>query len=348
MGSLDPGFEALVKEARSSKWSSMRTAAELEIPLKVHVLLDTPQIVSDEQVFSQMNVLNKDYEEYFTFTLKDVTRTTTSKKFSSNSLDEIMDIIPEDLEVLNIWVVDFQSTQFLGAASFPWSEAVGGLDSASILQATFPPGKQGLAMSYKAFGTGEEYDLEERFDQGKTVTHEAGHFLGLHHPWGLLESCENDDFCDDTPAQAELFFRCPEPTDSSCPPFASLDLSNYMQFVDDACMDHFTTCQLERMTIVAQMNMTHLLNSPALDLPDYQIVTGFPELEPPKLMIYPNPSTDGRFFIEPANLPMSIYDLSGKVLFEGVSGEIGLNRKGLFLLKLPHKNRVQIYRIWSI
>ena len=176
-----------------------------------------------------------------------------------------MEIVPEDLEVLNIWVVDLQSG-FLGAASFPWSEAVGGLDSISIMAATFPLGIQGLAIDYRAFGAGQEYDLDERFNEGKTATHELGHFLGLHHPWGLLQDCINDDFCDDTPEQSDFYFRCPGPTESSCSTGEILDLSNFMQFLDDECMDHFTTCQLERMKIVTQTNMTHLLNSSALDL----------------------------------------------------------------------------------
>jgi len=345
MGSVNPDFEAYIKEARA-QLGTMRIAAELELPVKVHILLDTPQVLSDEQVFSQIEVLNQDYSDHFIFSVKDVTRTSTSKIFGFNSLEDIMEIVPEDLEVLNIWVVDLQSG-FLGAASFPWSEAVGGLDSISIMAATFPLGIQGLAIDYRAFGAGQEYDLDERFNEGKTATHELGHFLGLHHPWGLLQDCINDDFCDDTPEQSDFYFRCPGPTESSCSPGEILDLSNFMQFLDDECMDHFTTCQLERMKIVTQTNMTHLLNSPALDLPDYQIVTGIPEFNNANVTIYPNPVTNGRFLVDPPGMPTFIYDLSGKLIFEGVSGEIELDPKGLFILKVVYQGRVETFKILS-
>ena len=175
MGSVNPDFEAHIKEIRA-QLETMRIEMELELPVKVHILLDTPQVISDEQVFSQIEVLNQDYSDHFIFSVKDVTRTPTSKTFGFNSLEEIMEIVPEDLEVLNIWVVDL-SSGFLGVASFPWSEEVGGLDSISIMATTFPPGIQGLAIDYKVFGVGQEYDLDPRFNEGKTATHELGHFL---------------------------------------------------------------------------------------------------------------------------------------------------------------------------
>lgn len=345
MDSVNPEFEAVIREARGHLGTT-RISAALEIPVKVHVLLDTPQVLSDEQVFSQIEVINQDYAGHFIFSLKDVTRTATPKVFGFNTLEEIMEIVPEDMEVLNIWVVDLQSG-FLGAASFPWSDAVGGLDSISIMASTFPPGIQGLAIDFKVFGVGPEYDLDQRFNEGKTVTHEIGHFLGLHHPWGLLQDCNNDDFCEDTPEQSEVYFRCPGATESSCSTGEILDLSNFMQFLDDACMDHFTNCQLQRMEIVTENNLTHLLNSPALDLPDYQIVTGIPELDQAKILLYPNPAPNGRFVVKPSGLPTSIYDLSGKLVFEGFSGEIELSQKGLFILKIVYQERVESFKIFS-
>jgi len=322
-----------------------RIAMELEIPVKIHILLDSPEKVSDEQVFSQIEVTNQDYAAEFLFSLKDVSRNQTTKLFNFNNLEEIMEIVPEDPEVLNIWVVDMQ-TGFLGAASFPWSIAVEGLDSTSIMASVFPPGVQGVAVDLKVFGVGEEYDLDQRFNQGTTVTHEIGHVLGLHHPWGLLSNCDNDDFCDDTPEQDTFYFGCPDPIES-CTPGVNLDLSNFMQFLDDECMDHFTTCQFQRMKVVAQTNMTQILNSPALDLPDYQIITGLPHFSEPSVAIYPNPIPDGRFWIEPAGLPIAIYDLSGRLTYEGISGPIEMNRKGLFILKVATGEQVQTFKIWS-
>ena len=89
----------------------------------------------------------------------------------------------------------------------------------------------------------------EHFDQGKTLAHEVGHWLGLYHTFrghSCADSNEND-LVDDTPAQAGPTNGCPSQRDS-CPDREGLDnVRNYMDYSWDVCMDHFTPGQSERM-----------------------------------------------------------------------------------------------------
>ncbi|MFN7013926.1 MAG: choice-of-anchor J domain-containing protein, partial [Bacteroidia bacterium] len=92
------------------------------------------------------------------------------------------------------------------------------------------------------------------YDQGRTMTHEVGHMLGLRHIWGD-GGCGVDDFCADTPESDAANYGCPT-THISC---GTLDMvRNYMDYTDDSCMNIFTQNQKDRMLAV-------LMNSPRRD-----------------------------------------------------------------------------------
>lgn len=86
------------------------------------------------------------------------------------------------------------------------------------------------------------------YDQGRTATHEVGHYLGLWHTFdngcGSLTSCytTGDRICDTLP-ESSPSFGCPA-TKASCGDDDPQE--NYMDYSDDTCMFEFTPEQARR------------------------------------------------------------------------------------------------------
>lgn len=86
---------------------------------------------------------------------------------------------------------------------------------------------------------------------GLNAAHETGHWLGLYHTFhpgsfGLPSNCsEPGDEVSDTPVQNLPTGACIQV--DSCPQPGSDDESNFMNYVDDHCYDHFTPEQAARM-----------------------------------------------------------------------------------------------------
>jgi hypothetical protein len=84
-----------------------------------------------------------------------------------------------------------------------------------------------------------------RFDLGHTATHEAGHWVHLHHVFN--GGCNaKGDYVDDTPPQLIATSRCPEGQDSCKEPGID-SIHNYMDYSDDPCYNQFTAGQTARM-----------------------------------------------------------------------------------------------------
>jgi hypothetical protein len=118
----------------------------------------------------------------------------------------------------------------------------------------FFPTYDGVVLWWAALpGTGlsgaaaEEPDGVLTYDQGDTGTHEVGHWLGLDHTFA--GGCGHPgDSIKDTPAEAEPQFFCAARDSCVGSPFPGMDpITNFMDYVDDVCMDHFTDRQTLRM-----------------------------------------------------------------------------------------------------
>ena len=88
------------------------------------------------------------------------------------------------------------------------------------------------------------------FNQGDTLVHEVGHWLGLDHTFQRGCSFPGDSV-DDTAYQGSSTEGCPVSKDT-CPRLPGIDpIHNFMDYSDDCCMYHFTEGQILRMRALA-------------------------------------------------------------------------------------------------
>ncbi len=147
---------------------------------------------------------------------------------------------------LNIWVCNLGSG-LLGYAQFPESP-LGGMGCGTQSAAT-----DGVVFTYTSIGKSSVTGFAGPYNEGRTATHEIGHWLGLRHIWGD-GGCTVDDFCNDTPLAGAANYGCPIGTNSCTgAPDAGPDMiENYMDYTDDLCMNIFTNDQKMRMRIVLE------------------------------------------------------------------------------------------------
>jgi len=162
--------------------------------------------------------------------------------FSSNAMDNTVKpaTIWDPDRYFNVWVSDLGGG-LLGYAQFPSSSGLPGMPGNGG-----PANTDGVVVLYSSVGSSTlPYPGGFPYDEGRTLTHEAGHFFGLRHIWGD-SNCGND-FCADTPQSSGANFGCPNKT--SCDGIVDM-VQNYMDYSNDACMNIFTVDQKARMQTV--------------------------------------------------------------------------------------------------
>ncbi len=139
-------------------------------------------------------------------------------------------------QYLNVWTVIFGSgdASLLGYAQFPGGTAA----------------TDGVVVTYTSVGsTTQPNPGGGVFGQGRTLTHEVGHWLNLRHIWGDA-SCGND-LVSDTPVHNTSNTGCPAyPHYSTCSGAPVEMTMNYMDYTNDGCMYMFTAGQKTRMQAV--------------------------------------------------------------------------------------------------
>lgn len=243
----------------------------VEIPVVVHVIYSRPEEnISDEQIRSQIRVINEDYNRKNTDTLKTraayrraavsmnisfklAARTPDNKPtngidrismagapFSEQYITDVLrpSTIWDPKKYLNIWVCSIEN-EVLGFSQFPDAKALQG-----IPVETFDEKTDGIVINYKAFGTNGT--VSAPFNKGRTLTHELGHWLGLRHVWGDGD-CDADDYCADTPPTSGPNFGCKWGA-QGCVSTAMIE--NFMDYSNDSCMNVFTKDQRDRVWTV--------------------------------------------------------------------------------------------------
>ncbi len=164
---------------------------------------------------------------------------------------------------LNIWTEPLPESAMdivLGSATGPETD----LPGVELLLPGEPHQSEGVLINSPHFG---ESAIDSEYNLGRTLTHEVGHYLGLLHTWGGGD-CENNDYCDDTPAVSNPVFGCPAEASPGCDG-QEIMIENYMNYTHDRCMNTFTNDQISRMHYVLENSPGRktLLNSPGLDKP---------------------------------------------------------------------------------
>ncbi|MDA9773675.1 T9SS type A sorting domain-containing protein [Saprospiraceae bacterium] len=116
----------------------------------------------------------------------------------------------------------------------------------------------GVVIASTTFG-GPGQGSNAPYDLGRTGTHEVGHYLGLRHIW-RSNGCGADDGFADTPLQDDENYGCPNHPSASCSNSGDMFM-NYMDYVNDNCMNAFTADQGDYMQLILNTSRSSLLGS---------------------------------------------------------------------------------------
>jgi hypothetical protein len=237
-----PGRDPMARSADTRARAGSNV--QVTVPVVIHVLaLDMTTEggwISDEQIEQQVAALNASFSgatggaaSRFAFELSSVDRTLKERWFLLTSGSRAERRMKEALrtggrDTLNVYVADLQDGM-LGWATYPW-------------QSTDNPVGDAVMVDFQALPGGEK----DAYDEGDTLVHETGHWLGLFHTFA--NGCEEaGDSVQDTPAEASPSYGCPEDRDT-CTADGMDPVTNFMDYSPDACMFAFTPGQAERMS----------------------------------------------------------------------------------------------------
>lgn len=328
--SLHEELEIFTKDYIKNSPSIAHSRGKITIPVVVHIVTqEFERGISNEQVYSQIKALNRDFNLEntdtdivhpdfqdrianvgFNFCLATIdpfgnpTTGITRRNTSANNIatadntwlynSEEGQAAWDTEKYLNIWVTQI-TLGIAGFATNPGQKA---------------PEQDGVVINPRYFGMGGS--ATPPFHLGRIGVHEVGHYFNLKHPWN--DGCEGTDFVADMPQQLNAYRNCPEiGEDTSCG--GRNITTNYMNYTDDVCQAMFTKGQAMRMRAALIGARSGLLNGNSCE-------PYFPTVSGAEIKVYPNPASY-YFCIEVGNadleqIPYFIYDVRGAKVEEGV------------------------------
>jgi len=240
-------IKAARKAAAERRFQSQRLPAESEnatatIDVYFHVVHANETYeggwVPDEQVHAQVRVLNEDYNSTgISFNLLNISRIKSEDWFLRVAPDSQQELAlkkafrqgnASTLNVYTVGLAEGDGAGLLGYATFP-------------MDFNTSPTNDGVVLLYNTLPGSNS----TKYNLGRTLTHESGHWMGLYHTFE--GGCKgNGDEVDDTPPEESAAYGCPAKRDT-CPGGGEDPVHNFMDYTDDSCMTGFTKGQAKRI-----------------------------------------------------------------------------------------------------
>jgi len=333
-------------EKQISDFTKYGTLQEYTLPIVFHVV-QSPGMpkITEQQIQSQLEALNRDFNTsqiindhqndpngiyseragkpliQFCVPVVDqegnptsgiVAATTSKKQWTTRNEMKSVASPWSTQKYINVWITDLEG-QNAGYAQMPGGD----------------PTLDGIVIDFQYFG--QEGTAIFPYNEGKTLTHLIGNYLGLYSLWGEMEC--GDDRVDDTPIHNSPNFTCPEFDHvSTCDGYPTEMTINFMDATYDACRNMFTNGQIKRMqAILAADGIRSRLSQTETKCGKPEVVVAeatqseeeTPDITPTlsQIQLTPNPASDlvtinFKEVITTTCIDLRVIDINGKVILD--------------------------------